>query len=94
LGRPTALSAPILDLTRGDEQASRHLVAAGLIAAAPAALSGAADWSEQHEQQMRVGIVHAADNAIALALGCLSCLGSCQARLASGGRGRRGFGPV
>ena len=62
------LSAAILDLTRRDEKASRHLAAAGLIAAAPAALAGAADWSEQHEQQMRVGIVHAAGNAVALGL--------------------------
>jgi nitrite reductase/ring-hydroxylating ferredoxin subunit len=62
------ISAGILDLTRGDEQAARQLVAAGLIAAAPAALAGAADWSEQHEQQMRVGIVHAAGNAVALSL--------------------------
>ncbi len=26
----------------------------------PAALAGSADWSELHEQQMRVGVVHAA----------------------------------
>ena len=32
-----------------------------------AALAGAADWSEQHEQQMRVGMVHAA-GTIAAAL--------------------------
>ena len=62
------LSAAILDLTRRDEQASRHLVATGLIASAPAALAGAADWSEQHEQQMRVGIVHAVGNVVALGL--------------------------
>jgi nitrite reductase/ring-hydroxylating ferredoxin subunit/uncharacterized membrane protein len=62
------ISAGILDLTRGDEQAARQLVAAGVIAAAPAALAGAADWSEQHERQMRVGIVHAAGNAVALSL--------------------------
>ena len=62
------ISAAILDLSRRDEQASRHLVAAGLIAAAPAALAGVADWSEQHEQQMRVGIIHAAGNAVALSL--------------------------
>jgi nitrite reductase/ring-hydroxylating ferredoxin subunit len=37
----------------------------GLAAAVPAALAGAADWSEQHEQQMRVGIVHAAGNIVA-----------------------------
>src|SRR6266566_4535012 len=29
---------------------------------------GAADWSEQHEQQMRVGIVHAAGNVVAMGL--------------------------
>jgi len=34
------LSAAILDLTRHNEKASRHLAAAGLIAAAPAALAG------------------------------------------------------
>ena len=45
-----------------------HLVAAGLIAAVPAAVAGAADWSEQHEQQMRVGVVHAAGNIVASSL--------------------------
>ena len=62
------LSASILDLTRGDEQAARQLVVTGLVAAVPAALAGAADWSEQHEQQMRVGVVHAAGNVVALSL--------------------------
>jgi nitrite reductase/ring-hydroxylating ferredoxin subunit/uncharacterized membrane protein len=62
------LSASILDLVRGDERAARLLVATGLIAAVPAALAGTADWSEQHEQQMRVGIVHAAGNVVALGL--------------------------
>ncbi len=62
------LSASVLDLVRGDERAARRLVATGLIAAVPAALAGTADWSEQHEQQMRVGIVHAAGNVIALGL--------------------------
>jgi nitrite reductase/ring-hydroxylating ferredoxin subunit/uncharacterized membrane protein len=62
------LSAGILDLAGGDEQASRALVAAGLAAALPTAVTGAADWSEQHEQQMRVGVVHAAGNMIATAL--------------------------
>jgi hypothetical protein len=33
-----------------------------------AALAGAADWSEQHEQQMRVGMVHAAGTIAAAAL--------------------------
>jgi len=59
------LSASILDFTGGGEKASRQLVGAGLAAAVPAALAGAADWSEQHEQQMRVGVLHAAGNVLA-----------------------------
>jgi nitrite reductase/ring-hydroxylating ferredoxin subunit/uncharacterized membrane protein len=62
------LSASILDLTGTSEKASRRLVAAGIGAAVPAALAGAADWSEQHEQQMRVGVIHAAGNITALGL--------------------------
>ena len=62
------LSASILDLTGADEKAARRLVAAGIGAAVPAALAGAADWSEQHEQQMRVGVIHAAGNITALGL--------------------------
>lgn len=38
------------------------------MAAVPAAVAGAADWSEQHEQQMRVGVVHATGNLAAMAL--------------------------
>jgi nitrite reductase/ring-hydroxylating ferredoxin subunit/uncharacterized membrane protein len=74
------LSASILDLARGDERAARLLVATGLIAAVPAALAGAADWSEQHEQQMRVGIFHAAGNVVALGL-CGASLASRNPRL-------------
>jgi nitrite reductase/ring-hydroxylating ferredoxin subunit len=62
------LSASILDFTGGDDRAARTLVTAGLAAAVPAAAAGAVDWSEQHEQQMRVGVVHAAGNAAALSL--------------------------
>jgi nitrite reductase/ring-hydroxylating ferredoxin subunit len=64
----TWLSASLLDTMPGNERASRRLVLAGLAAAAPAVLAGTADWSEQHEQQMRVGLVHAAANAAAIAL--------------------------
>jgi nitrite reductase/ring-hydroxylating ferredoxin subunit len=69
------LSASVLDLTSGDEAAARRLVAAGLAASAPAALAGAVDWSEQHEQQMRVGVVHALANAIAIGFYSASLLG-------------------
>lgn len=62
------LSATVLDAWPGDERASRRLVLLGLAASAPAALAGAADWSEQHEQQMRVGAVHAMTNGAAIGL--------------------------
>jgi len=62
------LSATVLDAWPGGERASRRLVLAGLAAAAPAALAGAVDWSEQHEQQMRVGTVHAMANGAAIGL--------------------------
>ena len=61
------LSASILDLF-GDQRSARRLTGAGLAAAIPAAVAGAADWSEQHEQQMRVGLVHAAGNIMAVSL--------------------------
>jgi nitrite reductase/ring-hydroxylating ferredoxin subunit len=72
------LSAAVLDVAPGAARAGaagtgaaaveadrRRLVGFGLVAAAAAALAGAADWSEQHEQQMRVGVVHAAANVTA-----------------------------
>ncbi|HZE33159.1 MAG TPA: DUF2231 domain-containing protein [Actinoallomurus sp.] len=62
------MSAGVLDLLRGEDRAARRLVAFGLVASAPAALAGAADWSEQHEQQMRVGVVHALVNTAAAGL--------------------------
>src|SRR5580658_7780257 len=62
------LSASILDWSGGDQKAARRLAAAGLTASVPAAVAGAADWSEQHEQQMRVGVIHAAGNLAAMSL--------------------------
>jgi nitrite reductase/ring-hydroxylating ferredoxin subunit len=60
-------SASILDVLPGNERASQALIATGLVSAAPAATTGWADWSELHEQQQRVGLVHAALNVAALA---------------------------
>ena len=73
----TWLSASILDLSGGGQKAARRLAAAGLMAAVPAAVAGAADWSEQHEQQMRVGVVHATGNLAAMALYGASLLARC-----------------
>ena len=62
------VSAGVLDLMPGGERSARRLVGVGLVAVAPAALAGWVDWAEQHEQQMRVGIVHALANTAATTL--------------------------
>ena len=64
----TWLSASLMDAWPGNETASRRLVLTGLAASVPAALAGTADWPELHEQQMRVGLVHALANTAAIAL--------------------------
>jgi nitrite reductase/ring-hydroxylating ferredoxin subunit len=64
----TWLSASVLDAWPGNAAASRRLVLTGLAASLPAALAGGTDWSEQHEQQMRVGVVHALANTAAISL--------------------------
>jgi len=84
----TWLSASILDLSGGDDRAARSLAVVGLAASVPAIAAGAADWSEQHEQQMRVGVIHALANAAAV-----TCYGaSLLARSRRVGRGLR-LGP-
>ena len=74
------LSASLLDVWPGNETASRRLVLAGLTAWVPAAMAGAADWSEQHEQQMRVGVVHAFANTAAAVLYVASAAVPARAR--------------
>jgi nitrite reductase/ring-hydroxylating ferredoxin subunit/uncharacterized membrane protein len=62
------LSAAILDLMPGEGRAADTLIATGMVATVPAAASGLADWSQMHQQQQRVGIVHAAANTVATVL--------------------------
>src|SRR2546423_9209887 len=84
------LSASALDAWPDGERASRRLVVLGLVATAPAALAGTADWSEQHEQQMRGGVVHALTNPTAVGGYTASLAG--PARPPSGGRRPAGAG--
>ena len=77
-------SAAVLDLVPGQRRAATVLVAVGLVGAVPAALAGWVDWSDQHERQLRVGLVHASANAT----GMLLYGGSLLVRL----RGRRALG--
>ncbi|HEX5407806.1 MAG TPA: Rieske (2Fe-2S) protein [Pseudonocardiaceae bacterium] len=60
-------SAALLDVT-GDRQAATRLIRFGVLGSLPAAAAGLADYAEGHEEQQRVGVVHAAANSAAL--GC------------------------
>lgn len=78
-------SAALLDLLPETERAASTLIAAGVAGTAPAALTGLADWSVLHNDQQRVGVVHAAASAAASAL----FLASLLARSAGHTRGGR-----
>jgi nitrite reductase/ring-hydroxylating ferredoxin subunit len=62
------LSASTLDAVRAGRAESSLLITVGLGAALPTALSGWTDWADGHEDQQRVGLVHAATNGTAVAL--------------------------
>lgn len=61
-------SVAALDLLPGNERAAKTLVGLGVLAAAPTAVTGYADWARLHTQQQRVGVVHQAANIAAVAL--------------------------
>ena len=66
------VGAAVLDLLRpgrdGSAAASTALVATGVASAVPTAAAGLVDWAELHEDQQRIGLVHAAINVGALTL--------------------------
>jgi nitrite reductase/ring-hydroxylating ferredoxin subunit/uncharacterized membrane protein len=59
------VSAGILDFVPGQRRAAAILTGVGVVSALPAVVSGYTDWSQLHEQQMRLGLVHATANALA-----------------------------
>ena len=81
-------SSVILDLLGGDtaQRSAELLLAVGLVAALPTALSGWTDWSRIEREQQRVGLVHAAANISAVSLFALS--------LRQRRRGRRNVGKL
>ncbi|MDG4827830.1 Rieske (2Fe-2S) protein [Solwaraspora sp. WMMD1047] len=81
-------SAAILDLLPGPRRPATVLVAVGVAAAVPAAAAGANDWAELSRDQRRVGLVHAAANAV----GTVCYAGSLVARLAGRHRAGRTLG--
>ncbi len=67
------VSASLLDFLGGDEdgRASERLIAVGIAAYGPTAVSGVSDWADAEPADdgvRRVGLVHAASNAAALGL--------------------------
>ncbi len=65
------MSASVLDVLPHSEQhesAARALIVTGMAAAGPSVVSGLADWSQMHEQQQRVGLVHAGANMVVIGL--------------------------
>lgn len=78
-------SATVCDLI-GEERAARRLIGLGLLTALPSATAGIADWSEQHEQQMRTGLVHWAGNLTALTLYAASLISRQRGQTAAGRR--------
>ena len=61
-------SAGVLDALPGHERSADVLVATGVASSLPAAMAGLADFTDLHEQQQRVGVVHAALNSVAVSL--------------------------
>lgn len=79
-------SSLVLDLVGGPSarEASDRLIAVGLAAAAPTAVSGLSDWADTEGKTRRIGLVHAGVN-----VGANLCYG---ASLAARRRGARGAG--
>jgi nitrite reductase/ring-hydroxylating ferredoxin subunit/uncharacterized membrane protein len=77
-------SALVLDCAGADDGAD-ILVAVGVVAAVPTALSGLSDWSDLPADTRRVGAVHAMGNVVALLLHGLSLVDRLRG---SRGRGR------
>jgi uncharacterized membrane protein len=61
------MSASVLDVA-GHPKAAKRLVGLGVLAALPTVATGVADWSVSSDRIRRVGVVHAAGNAIGLVL--------------------------
>src|SRR5688500_7072099 len=66
----TWTSATVLDLVGGRDSrvAAQRLVGTGLLAAAPAAVTGWAEWGLAEQREKRVGVFHAASNVAAVGL--------------------------
>src|SRR4051812_24777111 len=96
----TWTSATVLDLFggRNSSTAAQRLVGTGLLAAAPSAWAGWAEWSAAGSRDKRVGLVHGVTNGVAIGVYAASWIArrngrhSTGARLALAGATVSGFG--
>ena len=96
----TWTSASILDLLGGPEEstAAQRLIGSGLLAAAPTAWTGWAEWATAGPRDKRVGLVHAAINGLSIGIYVASWVARRRgrhktgARLAVGGAAVSGLG--
>jgi len=68
-------SATLLDLVGGrrSQPAANFLAAVGVMATLPTAAAGLSDWSDTYGAPRRVGVVHAAANAVGVGTGARVC---------------------
>jgi nitrite reductase/ring-hydroxylating ferredoxin subunit len=78
------LSAAVLDLVPGGRKAATTLIAIGTAGATPAIIAGLVDWSQMTKDRRRVGLVHAAANAVAVGLYVSSLVARLSGRRARG----------
>ncbi len=84
----TWTSASLLDVCggAGSSAAAQRLIGAGLLAAAPTAWTGWSEWSAAGPREKRVGLVHAATNALAIGIYAASWVARRRGRHGTGAR--------
>jgi nitrite reductase/ring-hydroxylating ferredoxin subunit/uncharacterized membrane protein len=80
----TWTAAAVLDAMPGTAPAASTLIATGCVGYVPTILAGWADWSDLHDQQQRVGLVHAAAGAAAFSCYVASLAARAQGRTMRG----------
>ena len=84
----TWTSASLLDVFGGpgDSAAAQRLIGSGLLAAAPTAWTGWAEWSAAGPRDKRVGLVHAGINGLTIGIYAASWLARRRGRHQTGAR--------
>ena len=84
----TWTSASLLDVFGGPEEsaAAQRLIGSGLLAAAPTAWTGWAEWSAAGPHDKRVGLVHAGINGLTIGIYAASWVARCRGRHQTGAR--------